>query len=106
MSDKNGDNTEDIQWGKLVGAGGIVFGTLYWVGLDGIVDLFVLFTMVVVLPVIFLTCALFCLYEPCRGIVSKFLGSFIDAIFTQLDKMETKVEEVKEKVKTEEEKVS
>ena len=98
MSEKDKkDNDADIQWGKLIGAAGIVFGTIYWLGLDGIGDLFVLFTMIVVLPVIFLSCALFCLYEPFRGLATKFLGTFIETIFTQLDKMESKVENAKNK---------
>lgn len=96
MSEKNED-TQDIQWGKLIGAGGIVFGTIYWLGLDGIVDLFVLFTMVVVLPVIFMTAALFCLYEPVRGFATKFLSTFIEAIYSKLDDLETKTEEAKTK---------
>ena len=97
MSDKDNKEVEDIQWGKLIGAGGVVFGAIYWLGLDGIVDLFVLFTMVVVLPVVFLTCALFCLYEPVRGFATKFLSTFVDSIFSHLDKMETKTDAKKEK---------
>ena len=89
---KKGEEEGPIRTGSLFAACGILIGTIYWLGFDGIAEIFTLFFLITVLPIIMMCCAIFAIYEPFRGTVKKFLNTFIDGVFNKLDEMEAKVE--------------
>jgi len=96
---KNPEEEGPIRTGSLFAACGILVGTIYWLGFDGIAEIFTLFFLITVLPMVMMICACFAIYEPFRGTVKKFLNSFIDSVFSKLDEMEEKVEQKKQEKK-------
>jgi len=98
---KSENEEKGIRFGSLFGAIGILFACVYTLGFDGIAEIFTLFFMVCVVPVVMVTCAGFALYEPWRATCQKFVTTFFESILEKVDDMEAKTKAKKEETKKE-----
>ena len=93
------DDTEEkgIRFGSLFGAIAILFGCVYTLGFDGIAEIFTLFFMICVVPIVMVVCAGFALYEPWRATCQKFVTTFFESILDKVEEMEEMAKAKKEK---------